>query len=91
MFCHGGFTMMMGPWGWSGMWFGWLLMVGFTIAVILLIVWLVRLSAAGRQENVDEGRMAQRNESALEILRARYARGEISKEEYLEMRATLSQ
>lgn len=89
--CHGGFTMMMGPWGWSGMWFGWLLMVGFTVAVILLIVWLVRLSAPGRNENTGESRVAQRNESALEILQARYARGEISKEEYLEMRATLSQ
>ncbi|GIV69886.1 MAG: hypothetical protein KatS3mg048_3118 [Caldilinea sp.] len=89
--CHGGFTMMMGPWGWSGMWFGWLLMVGFTVAVILLIVWLVRLSATGRNENTGESRVAQRNESALEILQARYARGEISKEEYLEMRATLSQ
>ncbi|WP_052317520.1 MULTISPECIES: SHOCT domain-containing protein [Caldilinea] len=83
--------MMMGPWGWSGMWLGWLLMVGFTVAVILLIVWLVRLSVASRNENVDEGRVMQRGESALEILRARYARGEISKEEYLEMRATLSQ
>jgi len=89
--CHGGFTMMMGPWGWSGMWLGWLLMVGFIVAVILLIVWLVRLSVVGRNENVDEGRVMQRGESALEILRARYARGEISKEEYLEMRATLSQ
>ena len=88
--CPGGFTMM-GPWGWSGMWFGWLLMVGFTVAVILLIVWLVRLSATGRNENTGENRVAQRNESALEILQARYARGEISKEEYLEMRATLSQ
>jgi putative membrane protein len=83
--------MMMGPWGWSGMWLGWLLMVGFTVAVILLIVWLVRLSVASRNENADEGRIMQRGESALEILRARYARGEISKEEYLEMRATLSQ
>ncbi|BAL99483.1 hypothetical protein CLDAP_14440 [Caldilinea aerophila DSM 14535 = NBRC 104270] len=73
------------------MWLGWLLMVGFTVAVILLIVWLVRLSVASRNENVDEGRVMQRGESALEILRARYARGEISKEEYLEMRATLSQ
>uniref|UniRef100_A0A7C1FIX3 SHOCT domain-containing protein n=1 Tax=Caldilinea aerophila TaxID=133453 RepID=A0A7C1FIX3_9CHLR len=82
---------MMGPWGWSGMWLGWLLMFGFIVAVILLIVWLVRLSVAGRNENVDEGRVMQRGESALEILRARYARGEISKEEYLEMRATLSQ
>lgn len=65
--CHGGFTMMMGPWGWSGMWFGWLLMVGFTVAVILLIVWLVRLSATGRNENTGESRVAQRNESALKF------------------------
>ena len=40
--------MMMGhDWGigWGGMWFGWLMMIGFTVAVLVLIVWLVRLSA----------------------------------------------
>ena len=34
--------MMMGSdwaWGWGGMWFGWLLLIGFTVAVIVLAVW----------------------------------------------------
>ena len=82
--------MMMGyDWGWGGMWFGWLLMIGFSVAVIVLVVWLIRLSTpAGR---IDSGAMHREQQvlSALDILQARYAHGEITKEEYLDMRATL--
>ncbi len=74
--------MMMG-FDWGGMWFGWLLIIGFTGAVILLIIWLFSLSLPAKPE--------QPAQSALDILQARYARGEISKEEYLDTRATLIQ
>jgi putative membrane protein len=43
-----------------------------------LIAWLMR-----------GGRMSQRSEPPLEILRKRYARGEISREEYDQMRRDL--
>ena len=72
--------MMMG-YDWGGMWFGWLLMISFTGAVIVLVVWLVSLSRPASHE--------QPTETALDVLQARYARGEISKEEYLDTRATL--
>lgn len=84
--------MMMGSdwaWGWGGMWFGWLLLIGFTVAVIVLAVWSIRLSTpAGR---IDSGAASreQQASSALDILQARYARSEITKAEYLDMRATL--
>jgi putative membrane protein len=84
--------MMMGQnWGmgWGGMWFGWLMMIGFTIAVVVLIVWLVRLSTQGATTNAGPASSDRRSPPALEILQARYARGEISKEEYLDARATL--
>ena len=84
--------MMMGQYwsmGWGGMWFGWLMMIGFTIAVIVLIVWLVRLSAPGVTSSAGPIGSDHRTPPALEILQARYARGEISKEEYLDVRATL--
>lgn len=66
---------MYGPYG-GGMWmffhfFFWTLVL---VGVILLIVWIV--SQTGRQSG------GHSEESALDILKKRYARGEISKEEY---------
>ena len=84
--------MMMGTdwgFGWGGMWFGWFMMIGFTVAVVVLIVWLVRLFA-GNAAAISGAPMAKdRSESALDILQARYACGEMTKEEYLDTRATL--
>ena len=84
--------MMMGhDWGfgWGGMWFGWLMMIGFTVAVIVFIVWLVKLSAPATTPRADERGAERTTPNALDILQTRYARGEISKEEYLDARATL--
>jgi putative membrane protein len=84
--------MMMGQnwgFGWGGMWFGWLMMIGFIIAVVVLVVWLVRLSTPGAATRTESAGSDRRTPLALEILQARYARGEISKEEYLDARATL--
>jgi putative membrane protein len=76
--------------GWGGMWFGWLMMSSFTIAVVVLIVWLVRLSSSGSPSSkTDASVSAPPTLSAVEILQARYSRGEISKEEYLDARTTL--
>lgn len=86
--------MMMGyDWGfgWGNMWFGWLMMAGFSVGVILLIVWLVKLSTSGTS-GADTNTTTtgpSRRETALDILQARYARGEISKDEYLDMRSAL--
>jgi putative membrane protein len=71
---------MMG-WG-SGMgWFGGIIMVIFWIAVIvgiiLLIRWLI-ISTRTASHGTNSG------ESALEILKKRYARGEIDKQEFEE-------
>lgn len=66
---------MMGGYGMG--WFGGIIMVAFWIAVvigvILLIRWLV-LSTKGGVSGAEE--------SALEILKKRYARGEIDKKEF---------
>lgn len=66
---------MFGPYG-GGMWmffhsFLWILVV---IGIVLLIVWIVKQTGKGEHSNVEE--------SALDILKKRYARGEVSKEEY---------
>lgn len=65
--------------GYGGGWFGSIIMVAFWIAVVVgiifLIRWLVTTTGAGSQG----GRL---EESALEILKKRYARGEIDKKEF---------
>jgi putative membrane protein len=70
-------------WGWGGDWW-WLLMpIGMIIfwgAIIALIVWAIRQFTEGR-----DGRG-----NAIDIARARYARGEISREEFDQIRRDLA-
>lgn len=54
--------------------FGGGMMIVFWVFIILLIVWLVREAGGGK----DLGKQ----DSALNILKERYAKGEISKEEF---------
>lgn len=57
----------------------WILVI---VGIVLLVVWLVRRSGIGEKSRSEE--------SALEILKKRYARGEISKEEYEEKKRDIS-
>lgn len=67
--------------GW-GMGFGWFFMILFWILIILGIVYLVKLIAGGEKRTTGE--------SALDILKKRYARGEINKEEFEEKKKDLA-
>lgn len=82
---------MMGPMGgmmnWSGPWWGWLMMLIFWGLLLAGLVGLVRLlwppsraGGAGAEPHRDE---------AIEALRQRYARGEISREEFIRMEEDL--
>jgi putative membrane protein len=62
-----------------GMGFGWIFMIVFWGALIWIVVALVNQS----QSNT------RKDEDALEILRKRYAKGEITKKQYEEMRKEL--
>jgi putative membrane protein len=84
-----------GNWGWGpgmmgwGMmgWFGPLFMIIFWILVIVLIVLLIRsLLSSNRSRSAGPDAV----ESALEILKKRYARGEIEKEEFEAKKKDLS-
>ena len=62
--------------GWG--WFGGIFMLLFWVALILMIVVLVKWLASGS----GSGAGAVRQSNALEILKERYARGEIEQEEF---------
>jgi len=73
---------MMGEYGWFGPGFGWFFMILFWVLVIAGVVTLIRWLGSST---------AQRGETPLETLKARYARGEIGKEEYERMRRELQE
>lgn len=73
----GGFGLMAGM-GWLGI----LTMVLFWAGVIALVVWGASNLAAPRQPSA--------HPDALEILKQRYARGEISYEEFVQAREALN-
>ena len=60
-----------------GMWIFW-------IVLIVVVVVLIKALAGGKVDSP-----ADRRESPMEILKARYARGEISEEEYRHRREEL--
>lgn len=70
---------MMDGWGYNngyGAW-GWLFMLFWIALIILAIIFLVRYLGRG-------GSNALHGEDALDILRKRYAKGEIDKKEFQE-------
>jgi putative membrane protein len=73
-------------WGYGMGWIGMIAMAVFWIAVIVGIVFLIRWLILS---NRAEGHKAHSEDSALEILRKRYARGEINKEEFEEKKKDL--
>lgn len=85
-----GYGPMMGGWGWGG----WILMAvlwALVIAgIVMLVVWLVR-AAPRHPGSVGPMSVASpQGDEACNIARARYAKGEITKEQYDEICKTLN-
>ncbi|UCG66374.1 MAG: SHOCT domain-containing protein [Deltaproteobacteria bacterium] len=78
---------MMG-WGHGMSWFGPIIMIAFWIAVIVGIIFLIRWLVLSVRSG---GHGGITGESLLDILRKRYARGEINKEEFAEKRRDLKE
>jgi putative membrane protein len=80
----------MGPgmmnWGYGMGWFGSIFMfvvpIVFVVAIIFLIRWLIVSTGHGRETGTGE--------SALDILKKRYARGEIDRDEFEEKKKDLA-
>lgn len=75
-------------WGWPmmgfggiGMIFGFIFFILIIIGVILLIVWLVRRTGCSITDKTST--------RSLEILKERYAKGELTKEQYENMKKDL--
>ncbi len=68
--------------GWIGMIFGFIFFVAIIIGVILLIVWLVGRSGYSTTDKTST--------HSLEILKERYAKGELTKEQYEGMKKDLA-
>lgn len=66
-----------------GMFIGLIFMLAFIGGSVLLIVWIVK------QFSTDRTSASASRSNALEILKERFAKGEISKEEFLDMKKDL--
>ena len=88
--------MMMNGWdGYGGgMAVGGILMMVFWIAIIvaivMLVVWLVRQTAGGSATGTPGAPTYHAAETPLDILKSRYARGEIDKAEFEEKKKDLT-
>ena len=67
--------------GWGGFGPGWIFMIIFWILIILAVVVLVRYLGGTRQSGADK--------TPMDILKERYAKGEIDKKEFEEMKKDL--
>lgn len=71
--------------GWVGMILGTFILLAIIVGVILLIVWAARRSSNPAGPN----NLPVERSSAKETLQIRYARGEITREQYLQMLADI--
>ncbi|KAB2884917.1 MAG: SHOCT domain-containing protein [Pseudorhodoplanes sp.] len=70
-----------GPW--YGMIFGPIVMIAFVVLTVLIIAWLLRALGLSSYSN-------SQGKSPLDILKERFARGEINQTEYEERKKLLS-
>ena len=76
-----------GAWGWGGMVIGMLINIAVLIGLVVLIVWAVQKVSrnSGFNQTSTSG-----TQTAREIAQARYAKGEINREEYQQILSELN-
>ena len=78
-----------GAYGSIGWIIGLVLNIGLIIGVVLLAIWIVRRLSANGGAGRSMAAFSGGQPSAQEILQARYARGEIDREQYQQMLSDL--
>ncbi len=78
----------MGAWGWGGMIFGPIMMIVFIAVVVVVVVLLVRWLGGPGHGGALHGPPGK---TPLDILKERFAKGEIDKEEFEERRRVLGE
>lgn len=73
--------------GFLGAFLGLVLFLAILVGLVLLVIWAVRRL---RQGSMSTPPQVMGGSTAKEILQARYAKGEITREQYLEMLKDLS-
>lgn len=77
-----------GGFGWIGMILGGIFWLAVLVGLVLLVVWGIKRVSSG-SGMANNGGSSQAVASPKEILQARYARGEITREQYKEMLSDL--
>ena len=85
---HSNMGEMMGPWGWGGMIFGPIMMIVFIAVAVVVVVLLVRWLGGPGYGGALHGPPGK---TPLDILKERFAKGEIDKEEFEERRRALGE
>ena len=78
-----------GGFGLIGMILNLVVTTGLIVGIVLLVVWLVRRFAPSQQGTAISAYRPETQPTPQEILQVRYARGEISREEYQQMLSDL--
>jgi len=79
-----------GAFGWIGMILNLVITIGVIVGIIWLVTWLVRRFSAGDQSSTTRYGGSGAQPTPREILQTRYARGEISRDEYQQLLADLT-
>lgn len=75
-----------GGFGWIGMILNLVITLGVIIGLVLLVIWAVRKIGGG---SIGSGGQNSVGQPARDIAQARYARGEISRDEYQQILSDL--
>ncbi len=79
-----------GSFGWIGLLLNLIITLALIGGIAALAIWLVRRLSAGDSGESSHEDHAQAQPSPRELLKIRYARGEITREQYLQMLDDLS-
>jgi putative membrane protein len=75
-----------GGFGWIGMILNLVITIGAIVGLVLLVVWVVRRTSGNSSQ---PGSQTPSSQSAKDIAQVRYAKGEITREEYQQILSDL--